>query len=101
MERPAAITLAGRRICIDSSAEATLQLADCGDAGQSDLMADVIRIRDDLSEAQWQETLLHELLHFVWHLSALPHLLDEHEETVVRSLAPWLHQIVRVRRTAD
>lgn len=97
MERPRVIELAGRRILIDSSAESTLQLADAGCSGQSDLTLDVIRIRDDLSEEQWHETLLHELLHFVWHVTALPHLLDDQEETVVRSLAPWLSMIVRLR----
>jgi hypothetical protein len=91
------IELGGRRIYVDSSPEATLQLADDGDVGRSDLTQDLIRIRDDLTEEQWHEVLLHELLHYVWHLTALPHLLDEHEETVVRSLAPWLHTLVRLR----
>lgn len=97
MERPRMIELAGRSILIDSTADATLRLADAGDNGQSDLVLDVISIREDLSDEQWWETLLHELLHFVWHVTALPHLIEEHEETVVRSLSPWLSTLVRLR----
>jgi hypothetical protein len=97
VERRRSIDLAGRRILIDSSHDATLQLADEGCSGTSDLTADIIRIRYDLTDEQYEETLLHELLHYVWHLTALPHLIEEHEETVVRSLAPWLHTLVKLR----
>lgn len=99
MSRIDRIILGGRVIFVDSSPDATLTLADNGATGESDLVSDIIRIRDDLTDAQWQETLLHELLHFVWHLGPLPHLLEEHEETVIRSIAPWLASIVRVRHT--
>ncbi len=98
MERPKEIFFLGRRIYIDSTYEATLNLADEGLDGDSDLRYDVIRIREDLSESQWNEVLLHELLHFCWHQTALPHLLEEQEETVVRSLSPLLATLVKVRR---
>lgn len=97
MERPREIVLLGRHIFIDSTYETTLNLADEGLDGDSDLRYDVIRIREDLNETQWNEVLLHELLHFCWHLTALPHLLEDQEETVVRSLSPILATLVKVR----
>jgi len=97
MERTKRVALAGRSILIDSSPDATLALADEGLVGDSDLVSDVIRVRNDLTDEQWSEVVLHELMHFVWHLTALPHLVEEHEETVIRSLTPWLHRLVRLR----
>jgi hypothetical protein len=95
------VRLAGRDILIDQTPETTLELADAGLTGESNLYADIIRIRHDLTDAQWDETLLHELLHFVWHLTPLPHLAEEHEETVIRSIAPWLAQVYRLRLVKD
>jgi hypothetical protein len=97
MERRTAIRLAGRDIYIDSCPETTLALADQNLVGDSDLVSDIIRIRHDLTDEQWDEVLLHELLHFVWHVTPLPHLCEEHEETVIRAIAPWLNTIIRVR----
>ena len=99
MERPQRVMLAGRRILIDSEPDTTLSLADQGLSGDSDLVSDIIRIRDDLTDEQWDEVLLHELLHFVWHVTPLPHLIGDHEETVIRSLSPWLHMLLRLRST--
>ena len=99
--RPKSIPLAGRVIWVDETPETTLELADDGLTGESNLYEDVIRIRHDLTDAQWDETLLHELLHFVWHLTALPHLAEDHEETVIRSIAPWLIQICRLKSFRD
>lgn len=97
VERPSRILFGGREIVVVSNVETSLTLADDGLDGESDLKYGVIRIRHDLGEAEWQETLLHELIHFVWHATALPHLLEEHEELVVRSIAPWLQSLVRLR----
>jgi hypothetical protein len=95
--RRRSITIGARTFVIDSTPETTLQLADGQLDGETDLHAAIIRIRDDLDDTQWDETLLHETLHIVWHLTPLPHLLDEHEETVIRSLSPWLHTVLRLR----
>ena len=97
VERPTRIVFGGREILVVSDVDTSLDLADEGLDGESDLKVGVIRIRHDLGEAEWHETLLHELLHFVWHATALPHLLEEHEELVVRSISPWLFNLVRVR----
>ena len=97
MERKRQVDLAGRRILIDSSLETSLALADQNLSGDSDLVSDIIRIRHDLTDEQWGEVLLHELLHFVWHVTPLPHLCEEHEETVIRSISPWLHMLVKLR----
>lgn len=94
------IQVGDRLFVIDSTPETSLALSDESLDGDTDLRYRTIRIRHDLDDEQWAETLLHELLHIVWHLTALPHLIEEHEELIVRSLSPWLHALVRIR-TAD
>jgi len=101
VERPKEISFLGRRIFIDSTWETTLNLADEGLDGDSDVRYDIIRIREDLPDGHWNEVLVHELLHFCWHQTALPHLLEEHEETVVRSLSPLLASLVKIRSGVD
>ena len=56
----------------------------------------VIRVRSDLPESVWLETLLHEVLHACWSLSSLPETMGDREEEVIRALSPLLAQTVRV-----
>jgi hypothetical protein len=94
------ITLGGRLFLIDSTPDTTLELSDEELDGSTDLRCAVIRIRHDLDDQQWHETLLHELMHVAWHLTPLPHLLADEEETVIRALSPWLATLVRIRTAA-
>lgn len=73
------------RIIVDD-----VKLADERAFGLSDFHANTICIRSTLDPAVWRETLLHEILHHAWHLTALPELAEDHEEVVVRSLSPFL-----------
>lgn len=41
------------------------------------------------------DTLLHEVLHAIWDLSGFDVMPDLHEETVVRSFASWLSQVLK------
>jgi hypothetical protein len=77
------------------SPQIDLELARDGCAARSDTERLTIEIRSDLSPSVRHETLLHEVLHHVWNLTALPELLGEHEEVVVRSLAPILSGVVQ------
>lgn len=84
-------------ILVQYDVDTTIALIEAGNAADSDVEQGLIRIRHDLPAEVFEETLLHELMHFAWGQTALPELLGEHEETVVRSLAPWLHLLVKVR----
>jgi hypothetical protein len=81
---------------VDDSFDTTVQLAAEGKTAECLIDQAVIRIRSDLDPAVRNEAMLHELLHFAWHQTNLPHLLEDHEETIVRALAPWIAQVVRV-----
>jgi hypothetical protein len=83
-------------IRVDDTWETTVQLAADGKVAESLIEQAVISVRADLDPAVRNEAMLHELIHFAWHQTNLPHLLEEHEETVVRALSPWLAQVVRV-----
>jgi hypothetical protein len=83
-------------IRVDDTFDTSILLAQEGKVAESIIEHSVIRIRADLDSAVHNEAMIHELLHFAWHQTNLPHLLEDHEETVVRALAPWLAQVVRV-----
>jgi len=78
------------------SDEATsLHLASEGRDGDSDLRNLRIRIRHDLPESLWRETLLHEVIHMCLALTHLsPRWSDEEEEDLVRALTPYLAMVV-------
>ena len=84
-------------ILVQSDVDTTIALIEAGNAADSDPEQGIIRIRHDLPEPVFDETLLHELLHFVWAQTALPELIGDQEETVVRSFAPWLNLLVKRR----
>jgi hypothetical protein len=96
-EVPVRIPFGRLDILVQSDVDTTIALIEAGNAADSDPEQGIIRIRHDLPEPVFEETLLHELLHFVWAQTALPELLPEQEETVVRSLAPWLNLLVKRR----
>jgi hypothetical protein len=83
-------------IRVDDTWDTTVQLAADGKVAESLIEQAVISVRADLDPAVRNEAMIHELIHFAWHQTNLPHLLEEHEETVVRALSPWLAQVVRV-----
>lgn len=77
--------------------EVDLELAREGNVADSDPERLTIRLRADVHPAVRREALLHEVLHHCWHQTALPELLGEHEEVVVRSLSALLSTCVEVR----
>lgn len=83
-------------IRVDDTWDTTVQLAADGKVAESLIEQATISIRADLDPAVRSEAMVHELLHFAWHQTNLPHLLEDHEETVIRALSPWLAQVVRV-----
>ena len=79
-----------------SDPDTSLVLASEGKDADSDLRHLRIRIRHDLPESVWQETLLHETLHMCLALTHLSHRLgDEEEEDLVRALSPYLAQCLK------
>ena len=76
-----------------SDPDTSLVLASEGKDADSDLSRLRIRIRHDLAESVWQETLLHETLHMCLALTHLSERLgDDEEEDLVRALSPYLAQ---------
>ena len=90
------IRMGSLEIDVDSTFDASIKLAAEGKVAESLIEEAIIRIRADLADTVYNEAVIHELMHFAWHQTNLPHLLEEHEETVIRALAPWLAQVVRV-----
>lgn len=75
-----------------SDPDTSLVLASEGKDADSDLRHLRIRIRHDLPESVWRETLLHEVLHMCLALTHLsPRLSDDEEEDLVRALSPYLY----------
>ena len=91
------IRMGSLTIRIDDTWDTSIRLAEDGKVAEALIGHGIISIRNDLDPAVYDEGIIHELLHFAWHQTNLPHLLDEHEETVVRALAPWLAQVVSVK----
>lgn len=77
--------------------EVDLELARAGVIADSDPEYLTIRLRADVAPAVRREALLHEILHHCWHQTALPELVGDHEEVVVRSLSALLSTCVEVR----
>lgn len=77
--------------------EVDLDLAREGRVADSDVEYLLIRVRSDVPARVREEALLHEILHHVWHQTALPEIVGDHEEVVVRSLAPLLSTAVEIR----
>ena len=78
-----------------SDPDTALELASEGKDADSDLRRLRIRVRHDLPESVWRETLLHEVIHMCLALTHLAPRWDEDtEEDLVRALAPYLAMVL-------
>lgn len=90
MTLPAEVHFGVIRVRVVMSRKTDVELAEAGAAGDSDTLAGIIRVRSDLEPGLQREVFVHEVLHHAWNLTGLPALIPEHEEVIVRSLAPWV-----------
>jgi len=85
------LTIGPHTFVVESDPATSLSLASEGRDGDSDLRNLRIRIRHDLPQTLWRETLLHEVIHMALALTHLsPRLSDDEEEDLVRALTPYL-----------
>jgi len=89
------VKIGAHDVAILFSETADVELAREGLCGRSDVERLTIELRSDLAPSVRHETLLHEVLHHVWHQTALPELCGDQEEIVIRSLAPILSTVVQ------
>ena len=88
------------RICphvfeVWSDPDTSLALASEQRDADSDLRRLRIRVRHDLPESLWRETLLHEVVHMCLALTHLaPRWDEETEEDLVRALTPYLAMVL-------
>lgn len=87
---PDSVRLGDHTLRLVRNATTDIELAAAGCQADSDLDAGLIRVRSDLAPALQREAFIHELLHHAWALTALPALMADQEEVVIRSLAPWV-----------
>lgn len=93
---PKSIKLGPHKIKIIFGADTNRELNRLDRFGESDIEASTISVRTDVAPSVARETLIHEILHHVWSLTALPTLLTpDQEEIVIRSVAPWLASLER------
>ena len=89
------LTIGPHTFVVDSDPAVSLSLASDGRDGDSDLRNLRIRIRHDLPESLWRETLLHEVIHMCLALTHLaPRWDEETEEDLVRALTPYLAMVL-------
>jgi len=89
------LTIGPHTFVVDSDPAVSLALASEGRDADSDLRGLRIRVRHDLPESLWRETLLHEVLHMCIGLTHLsPRLSEEEEEDLVRAVTPYLAQVL-------
>jgi len=89
------LTIGPHTFVVDSDPAVSLSLASDGRDGDSDLRSLRIRVRHDLPESLWRETLLHEVLHMCLGLTHLsPRLSEEEEEDLVRAITPYLAMVL-------
>lgn len=93
--RPKTVTVGIFTFTVESGPKATLELADDGDYGHTDVPSLSMKIRGDVAEDVWWETLLHEMMHAAWAQTPLAQMFSsEQEEQVVRGLAPLLFPLL-------
>jgi len=94
-DKPKKVTVGAWTFTIDSGPKSTLELADDGDFGSTDVGALTIKIRADVAEPIWWETLLHECMHAAWAQTPLAQMFSQdQEEQAVRGLAPLLFSLL-------
>ena len=81
--------------------EVDLDLAREGNTADSDVEYLQIRVRSDVPPQIRREALLHEILHHVFAQTALPEIVGDHEEIIVRSLSTILSTCVEIRERPD
>lgn len=88
------IRLGPHDIRVVSDDDTTLELARDGKFGEFDMDSLTIKIRNDVAETVWRETLCHEMVHAVIAMTHLQVRLDDDlQEEVCRSFGPYLAQI--------
>ena len=89
------LTVGPHTFTVESDPATSLSLASEGRDADSDLRGLRIRIRHDLPQTVWRETLLHETLHMCLALTHLsPRLSEEEEEDLVRAITPYLAMVL-------
>jgi len=87
------IPLGPHQIKVLSGTQVTFDLAREGKFGDSNLERLTIRVRDDVPETIWRETLIHELLHHILGLTEYAERwTDEYAEGFIRAVSPYLAQ---------
>jgi len=94
---PRQVTVGPFRWNVDYGPKATLRLVKEDNYGETDLDELTIRIRSDVHPEVARETLVHEVIHAAFAVSALSDWPAEQQEQVCRALAPLLlpHMVVR------
>lgn len=95
--RPRFVKMGRREIIVHGDVFGDVELAEQDLLGESDTKSCSIRVRTDLEANVLEETIIHELLHHAWHATALPEMMEDEEEKVIRSLAPWLAEVLSIR----
>ena len=93
MNRPDTIRIGPLTVAIVSDKKTDRHLDDLDRRGDSDLTRCVLRLHSELSDDAWAETLCHEVLHFVWSLTALGEMKEPTEEQTILALSPWLRTL--------
>jgi hypothetical protein len=89
------LSIGPHRFVVVSDPATSLELASEGRDGDSDLRRLKIRVRHDLPESLWRETLLHEVIHMCLALTHLsPRFEGDAEEDLVRALTPYLAMVL-------
>jgi len=83
--RPELVRILGREFTID------YELDDPASFGQCDYATNSIEIMDGQPPVEERDTVLHEIMHGIWHLMDIGH--SRIEETVVRKMATGLTQV--------
>lgn len=90
------LTIGPHTFTVVSERVTSLELASEGKDADSSLRDLRIRVRHDLPESLWRETLLHEVIHMCLALTHLAARLEtDDEEDLVRAIAPYLAQCVQ------
>lgn len=76
-----------------------LDLARDGNTADSDVEYLTIRLRGDVPAEVRREALIHEILHHAFSQTALPEIVGESEEIIVRSLSPILATCLDLRES--
>jgi len=93
VNRPNTLRIGPLTVTVVSDRKTDRQLDDLDRRGDSDLTRCVIRLHSELSDDAWAETLSHEVLHFLWSLTALAEMKEPTEEQTIMALSPWLRTL--------